>query len=379
MAQAGEAGAAGSPECTKTQDGKQGSDFCSAQVRCPGGVQAQTFCYNNGAGTWWCDCSGSIGYRQYQVSGLAGTAVCDAVADVCAQGESPVFNGPEECSTSVQYRRSNNCEIEQTCVQSVKLTDEIDATLSKRNYVSCGDGGSGRMYCYCDYGGEFQISGQDGTQACDTMLEFCSGEIDFGEEPSCMSSHQSAGNGFCQAAFACTRSVEVDGATVIHSEPREVTCQTATSGGSNCACFTNRAQLRFDIESPTSGVGTCNTYASLCDDFDSIELSGDVQCAPAYQSSSGDYCDASIECKQPGTINGEQVFAYGTLSASCSRSGDAFSCFCSSSNESAEIAVDASTAWDACSAAVSNCPDVVTVTIGEGGGVILPPIPRPID
>jgi hypothetical protein len=136
--------------------------------------------------------------------------------------------------------------------------------------------------------------------------------------------------------------------------------------------------VRFEIASPTNDDGTCEHHLPLCRDFDSVELTGEITCAPVGQGVVGDYCGVSLDCKQPAIASGEQIFVYGSLNIDCSAAGNEYYCNCVAYDDSAQIEVPASNAWDACTAALAECPNAVSVKIGDGAGVIQSPDPGAI-
>jgi hypothetical protein len=301
------------------------------------------------------------------VKGLAGEAVCQAVTEICASDASPIIDGPKECSMTIESRQPSRCELERSCVQSVKYRGAVDATITTRNAVSCSDDGTGSASCSCARGGQLRVNGQDGTTACDATLEICARDspIDFDGEAACTPSDQSGGTGFCGANQTCNRSAELgNGVLAIENEQREVTCQSAAAGGSNCTCTTEHGTWHFDLESATNDDGNCARYVPLCGDFDSLELSGEIRCAPNAKVVDEEYCFVEIVCKQRAAIGGERIMAQGSVFAECNRAGDAYACTCNTLNDSAEIEVQASTAWDAGTLAAAECPNAVTVAIG---------------
>jgi hypothetical protein len=194
----------------------------------------------------------------------------------------------------------------------------------------------------------------------------------------CKREFQSGGVGYCETQDRCTVSVDLgDGVAAVSDEYRYVNCQSQSVGGSGslCSCSSNRASLSFRTDSTTVDVSTCGRYAEACAAYsgpEDIELSGTIECARTYQSASASYCDAQLECLQDGTLAGEAIVAIGGISVSCNAIGDDWTCSCNSGIDRATLSVDASAGWDACTAAVEQCPDLIDVQIGVGGGIGIP-------
>lgn len=355
------------------------ADHCVLTLLCPGAGYRQVECSIGREATWGCTCSGVEGRSDYEVTGLTGPAVCEALTAVCASNEPPVVDGPEECSLTKEEREPELCELERTCVQSVRINDEVSAIRTSQMAVSCFEA-EGLMGCGCSWGGNVNITAQDGSLACDTALELCVGNLpDFQGEPTCRIEIASD-NGFsCQGYRSCERVAELgDGVTASKFESWEIYCEDANSGGSNCACldFDGRS-VQFRSESPTEEGTTCARYAPLCGQADPVALTTEIECEPISQFTNAESCNTTVLCSQPATFDGEHFTLYGNLSAECYLVGDKFVCNCVTHDDGEQIEVEASTALEACTAARAECPKVVTVTIGDG--LIRSPLPPEAD
>jgi hypothetical protein len=278
------------------------------------------------------------------------------------------------CSPSSASRNASYCELSERCVRSVAVTDEVDATIVRARYVSCQNNGTGRLSCYCDDGRAYEIQGQDGTQACDTLLDVCGNpEVLLDGPVTCVPDLQSTGIGHCQTQQRCSQTLEIDGGVIaVTTGIRAASCQSTLDGGSMCNCYDEKSSMRFSTELPTSDVSTCNKFADDCASAEDLGLNGPIECAPSYQAGDATYCNANIECSQAGTLAGEAIRAYGSLSAYCQPLNGAWSCNCASGFESATVEVSASTGWDACTEVVDLCPEVVEVQIGQDAGIGMP-------
>jgi len=355
---------------------------CYMDMQCDDGQYVQTSCYSNGQGgaPWQCECySGKSTPQVLSVSGITGGAACTAVANFCVSGEVP-NPGPEECMDTGSSRASNYCSISETCTRPFELEGGVQAGFSRTKYVSCSGSGTSQS-CSCQNGLQYQLSGQDGTTACDTLIDICDDPSpDFTGEYVCNAQMPVAGGvGYCESQFTCTQTVEVaEGVFATAQDYRYIYCSSQTSSGQGravCSCSGNRTSSRFDVEGPVNAQ-TCGDVLDGCD-VSNVELEGPVTCAPAFQQAGSGYCSAQVDCTQKGTVGDLELFLYGSLSTNCQLVDGGYTCSCSTASENEQIDVEASSDWDACSAAIEECPNVVEVKIGEGGGVGIP-IPGPI-
>ncbi|MEO7034295.1 MAG: hypothetical protein ABI548_10400 [Polyangiaceae bacterium] len=344
---------------------------CQAFLQCPAGGYLSVYCNGTGDGAQLCTCRNQHALtRHFEVSGLTGLSPCDAVASACAALESPDANEPSQCSLSVESRASSSCQLQRDCIRSVKVGSDVTATVSQKSNVSCADDGTGQLVCGCDDGPSYLVSGQDGMQACDTLLDTCAGDspVPYDGESTCKPGVlTSGGDGFCSTYPTCQRAAKWRaGLTAIENGSWDLDC-TSKPPGSACGCINSAGQgARFDVESATEGSATCTNLAPLCGEATPVALSNNVTCVQGLQAVSGESCTVEIDCKQPATFDGQQILVYGTVSANCGQIGDKFVCTCLAADDSAQIEVSTSTLWDACSAAAAQCPDAVRVTIGDG-------------
>lgn len=365
--------------CTPQQISASAYD-CSMQMVCDGTDLVYSYCNNQNNGTWFCECQTNRTFQQFSLVGLGGSAACSAVADFCASGEVP-NPGPEECVDSGSSRAASYCTVQETCTRPFELEDGVQAGLSRTRYASCSQQSTNVQLCSCQTGLQYQISGQDGTTACDTLMDICEDPTPELGESVCVPQFTSGASGYCETQMQCTQTAEVaDGVFATLLDNRYLSCSSQGMGGggrSVCYCSTNRTQTRFDVELPADA-GLCSQVTAGCD-ISGVELEGPITCSPASQSAGGGYCNAQIDCRQAGTIGDFELSLYGSLYTDCQQINGAWSCNCRTGTENATIEVEADTDWDACTAAVAACPDVVEVKIGESNGGIFPPgIPVPV-
>lgn len=345
---------------------------CYLQMVCDGNEYVYTSCSNQMNGSWYCTCETNKAVQQYSLSGLAGSAACTAIADFCASGEVP-NPGPEECTDAGSQRSTSYCTVQETCTRPFEIDEGVEAGLSRTRYASCSQNGSVQL-CSCQTGYQYQVSGQDGTTACDTLLDLCEDTTPDLGEAVCVPQFSSGGSGYCESQMQCSQTAEVsDGVFATLLDNRYLTCSSqGSTGRAVCNCSTNRTSTRFDVDVASADAALCSQVTAGCD-VSGVELDGPITCAPASQQAGSGYCSAQVDCRQAGQVGDLDLWLYGSLYTDCSQVNGTWTCNCSSNSESEQIEVEADTDWDACSAAVKACPDVVEVKIGEGNGVIFPP------
>jgi hypothetical protein len=373
MGSAGDAGSGGNCKPVSTSSTV---DSCSLELSCEDGY-SYTNCFNQRVGSWFCECAGKTGQLQtYDITGVAGLAACQTVSDICRDGNVPPIETPEECVSQSESRATSYCDLQQRCTRSLDITDNVAATIARQRYVSCSSLSAGRMDCYCSNGLNLQVEGQDGTEACDTVVELCeSPDIEPSGPVVCTSEAQGAGIGYCSTTQRCSQPLEVGGGVIgVSVGTRSVNCSDSL-GGSICDCSDQTKYLRFFSELSASDIATCNQFVENCPAVDDLGLNGPLSCSPNNQQGDAQYCNVNIECSQAGTLGDEPIRAFGYISGFCQPLNGGWSCTCNSGIESASVDVEADGGWDACTELIELCPDLVDVQIGQSGGIDRPPLP----
>src|SRR6185436_6215093 len=104
LGQGGTAGVAQPPplrECVLNRESTARADFCELSMQCPASSSVTTTCRLSGD-IWWCECQGTTGVQQHEVSGLGSPEVCEEVAAVCASRKTQ--SGPKECTWTTETR-----------------------------------------------------------------------------------------------------------------------------------------------------------------------------------------------------------------------------------------------------------------------------------
>jgi hypothetical protein len=296
---------------------------------------------------------------------------------VCVAGNDPDITGPEACETTYASRSSSYCEVQDRCVRSVEVTDNVDATLVRNRYASCSSNGGSALYCSCNDGRQYEVEGQDGSLACDTIMDVCDDpNLEFDGPVTCVSDYQRAGVGYCESQQRCRQTLEFEGAVIaVTNEYRNASCSPRPEGGSTCGCSSSTSSIQFDTDLSTDDLATCEQFAEECGTTKDLGLNGPITCERVSQTANVQYCDATIACKQAGMLGDTEVQVYGYLNTYCQPLGDAWSCNCTTNNgsQSSSISLEAEDGWDACTIAAERCPDEIDVVIGEQNFGVLPP------
>jgi hypothetical protein len=371
----GTAGDGSGGDCTPVSTSST-IDSCSLELSCENGY-SYTSCYNQRTGSWSCECASRTGqFQTYDITGVVGLAACQTVSDICSDGSFPQIEGPEECKPQFESRTATYCELQQSCTRSLAITDAVNATIARQRYVSCSGVNAGRLDCYCNNGLNVQVEGQDGTEACDTVVELCDNpDVEPTGPVTCTTETQGAGPSYCSTIHRCSQPLEVGGGVIAVSVgTRSVSC-TESMGGALCDCSDQTNYLRFFSELSASDIATCNQFAESCPAVDELGLNGPLTCAPNSQQGDVQFCNINIECSQAGTLGDQPIRAFGSINGYCQPLNGVWSCSCNSGTESASVEVEADGGWDACTELVDLCPDLVDVQIGQSGGIIKPPLP----
>lgn len=333
-----------------------------------------TYCYWDGARSWWCDCSSFYGYQSFELSGADSSSACTTASELCRARVVPEFTEPEVCSVEYQYGDASYCDMQERCTRSSEVAEGVDAVLTTYNTASCYSDGTGALSCQCNNEStyrNYQISGVSGIPACELTLDLCDrdAELVFDEPATCGVTSTFGDSTYCDLQQTCTQTTEVsDGVAALQYDYQSAWCQALADGTSSCSCQTSARYLTFEMQASTVDSSACQSALVACTSEDELAFSGDVTCERAYQSAYGNACDTQLKCTQPATLGRQSLLVVGSLNANCqlAASGSAWSCWCSSGANSATLEVEGSDAWDVCAAASERCPSLVDVQFDSG-------------
>lgn len=353
---------------------------CSLGYSCDNDY-VKTYCYDQGNGVWYCDCASQSGAQAYQLTGVRDLAACETTAEIC-MSDDPTPSGPVECSPQLESRTATYCQLQQICRQ--ELDEDTGASLATVSEVYCQDDGTGRQLCNCtNQPYQYYVEGEDGTTACDSLVDFCSEPVTptFEGDGECRPQSQSGGTGYCQVQSTCLRTSEVaDGIFVVLNDYQQTTCSDSGAGAAICSCYTSNGSFTIEQEGAVTGIASCTQASEICQKAGSIEPEGEPTCNNTSQTAQGTYCSATIDCAASATVNDTTVSLHGYINLGCTGDGSGgWTCSCSSGSNYETISVTADTAWDACTAGSPVCADTIEVQYGGDGGIGMPvPVPPPL-
>jgi hypothetical protein len=354
---------------------------CQIALTCQTG-RILTNCYSQGDGTWFCECSGDARFQTFSVV-PSEISACRGVMDHCVSGEGPTPGGPLECMPQSEQRGASSCLVREICSQ--ELEGDTGASVATISEVQCRDDGTGLLLCAC--GGSnytYYLEGQDGTTACDSLLEHCDEPVnpDFSDaRVECRLDYQSGGGGYCEAQSRCLHYVEVlDGISVAQNEYMVVFCQNM-DGRAICDCSSGAGSVGIELEQEVTSAASCTSVSELCTGVSDVEFSGEPTCTDSLQTAQASYCEAQLVCSISGQSNGAELTLFGNLSVTRGQLGEEWNCQCSSDADYAEVPGEGASAWDVCTNAKQTCLDAIEVKFGNGGPVSFPahatPLPAP--
>jgi len=346
--------------------------YCEVDLACDND-SVYTYCWQEGTGRWLCDCSTNYFYQSYETT-VGSEAPCGAVVELCIDAESPAFTAPEACSPIYETAGSSSCEVQRECSRTAEIGDGISAIERRSEYASCYDNGAGLLRCDCSAGdayASYELDGDPSVDQCWRVLDICGTPAPEGEGTvTCEPAYDYSNSDYCQVDQYCTARVPVsDGVDIVYSNSEYGYCQSAADGTTNCSCSSLEGSLRFDLDGETENSAVCWAALDVCRDPAPLELSGSPTCTRAYQSAYTGGCDAQVSCSQPASVGDLELVVYGDLYTYCSTNGaeGAFTCQCSSGQETVSFEVEGADEWEVCSLAVGRCPDLVEVQY-EGSG-----------
>lgn len=319
-------------------------------------------CAGLGSGVYECGCQGRSS-EKYSVEAESSSSACAASMVVCVKGDAAFEDDTQGCS-EMETKSENHCESVVTCSGEVRLLESAVAVHVVHS-VSCrGDQLEG-PYCDCRDDGilDERFWNVDLEEGCGFAQAYCRSKK---HEPvgtaTCVPESSSTSPGSCQRQFACGQPMELDdGSTVSRYSSLTADCADLSEGGVSCSCYDDVGTgFLFDIEGVEATNDTCIAAGDVCAHQEELELADAVDCQIANQSTSGDQCNAGLECMQHGSIGELTVDIRGSIRVACSQGdGSLWGCVCSAGHNEATLDVEAEDGWAACEAAIEACPGSV--------------------
>jgi hypothetical protein len=345
-------------------------DLCERLSGCPGSDRSYATCSlaSSGPERWWCQCSTDARSAAYTISGLEGFENCEAASDLCQRSELEPELGAEQCELLAESRTPDYCYAHRECTRSLTLGEDVGfaAAARRETLVSCKANGTGGMDCTCDGLPVFELRGQDGSEACETIYDVCT-TPNFGIDESrvCTVAELSSDSDQCVAGARCTQTFDANGDAVeITPAMQYASCfvDVESDGGTTCLCEDADSLLEFASDLPVLD-DTCTHFAEHCAFAGELVTTGPVTCTSSFQESSTSSCSVGLTCEQAATLGGEAIRARAQIDGACESDGTGWSCSCRGI-ESAAVTVEADSLWDACTELLELCPTVVEAPIG---------------
>lgn len=336
-------------------------DACLYELRCST-RSYDSRCAKLDDGTWNCSCLDWSRNRtaKYVLDGADADSACRVGLPFCVAGEEPEISEPE-CAIREQETSESFCSRSNLCLSSAQLGAGIVAHFEDEKRINaCSDYGDA-MACQCDGGyRRHDVYGADGTRACDLLLGVCDGVIPVGEEQVCDDASLYVSQDHCSFSQSCGARTELDPDTGVYALMRlgTMSAHCGSYGGiQSCSC-TDRS---FTIEVEGSSLGdACRTSGSVCSARTTLEASEPADCIDVTTIASGPTCTMSARCSVTAASNESTLKVYAHLGAGCRKSGDEWSCSCSSgTNDGDAFTLVGSDGLDVCTQASASCSRTV--------------------
>lgn len=226
-----------------------------------------------------CDCGVNGTYRNVQLTGASMSEACGYAINVCEQGDTLAYDGPEVCDANSTSQSSSSCYISQNCSRSADLGNGVSALLADYRGVSCSSG-SPNWSCACDtssfsVGFELPPESNSGL-TCDTALSVCAGVGSAEPEGpiECAPNARSSGPQYCDLSQVCGQSAVVDGVELTVNGYLNVSCYDNGDGEYTCTCYSGNASVSFAFPSTATPRVTCDEAIVECEDLIDVQLGG---------------------------------------------------------------------------------------------------------
>lgn len=264
---------------------------------------------------------------------------------------------PEGCDAASRPGSETWCNLQADCTGTTWHT-------------SCYDS-QGAWSCQCSSSQRsqtFQLTGGNSSTACVKSLELCP-TIDQLPltEGECELSNASASASYCHVQDVCPGNADVGGGfTLTIFEAPSATCSN-TEGEWNCDCNAGGTLVRYPV-ADGDPLAICSAAVTSCADS-TLEFSEPMQCIPANQSATAEWCNSSSTCTQTASLGALVVEAYGSLTTSCARDGAGpWACTCAVGGDPIELELEGELGWEICTEANARCSAQLDLEDSASGG-----------
>jgi hypothetical protein len=322
-----------------------------------------------------------------------GGDACLVAAGLCNEG--PLDVGDEACVEIYDESTPNACSLTLSCAKPIAgpFGPGIEAWLTTYPNGHCQRDKDGLPFgCACavdDVSADYGILAESGAAACRPLVDFCRSGVEpvFDGDIGCVDAYASETPDDCSLQQACATPQRLtDDVSLARLQTRSAFCARMELGGSRCSC--SRPSLdgpatetfQFDIQGEPDAAA-CHAAALDCEWGAVIEPLGPASCQSEGLVAGSDSCDSYLVCRQPASVDGRELSAFGALLIRCARlaPGSAWACSCASGPDSAvfDLGATALEPLAACDAAPALCLEQISVHLGPYGEAPLPPDPLP--
>jgi hypothetical protein len=254
----------------------------------------------------------------------------------------------------------------ETCRRTAELAGRSGVFLRETVQASCLDMPIDTTVCECPpVVGIFK--GVDLTKGCDFARPFCSSATrEPVGAPVCTPEEMTASPGSCSLHSGCEQAIELDDGAVVELYSNvSVACLDLESGATGCSCSNNSGIFGFEISGPTTDT-TCSLADELCARFDEREATDRFECSTPSLTAEKSRCGMSVDCQQTAVIGDVEIGLRGRIEADCYSEGGSWACRCRGETVE-DLDVEGEDAWEACTAAAQECPELVDMKLSQPG------------
>jgi hypothetical protein len=239
-------------------------------------------CYQSNTGpALECGCTYRGVHEWYDILTNSAKDACRPLVDFCMTGESPSYDGAEQCVMVHEASSSEGCQRGDGCGSTMTLAPGVALVKLTTRYSNCDPGAEGGSDCYCDTlnSGHFEFHAADppDAAACAVASEACKEDAEIVPMGaiSCDSNASSElGDMWCDAVVPCSQPASVAGKSVVAKGKMGVRCaRSAADAPWQCSCGLGDATVRVKLDTvSTTTAEACNRAVPSCLEHVDAEL-----------------------------------------------------------------------------------------------------------
>jgi hypothetical protein len=312
------------------------ADRCRYEVRC-GDAWWVTECTTDEQGVGNCNCSASTGSeRAFNIDQPPSSESCKQTTLLCTSSHFPELQ--HSCRTVGEtVQQDTGCYTSLQCTQSYAVTDQLVASESWIDSMSCEVDASGLVRCVCPsaVGTSYVDFNFDGTGQCHPNPELCAASEDPNRgslERECAREQVAESAGSCQTTVNC--GLRVDGTDAGYA------LIDVSSTSVSCALNPDRTRTSCDCSTaPDSGWGfyiptvdgslSCEGPKRLClSQPDQVHANGELTCTVVDSTLTGERANSTAYCFQSVQVGDTTLSVGADLSVACDPHDVSWTCHC---------------------------------------------------